>query len=219
MQIHELNTGTPTDADVVAVDNGTDTFKATAEKLVPPFTSGDASSPASWTNVSVLATGTTLGNLLNAISTMIKNVRWLYSKLGTTDISSIGGGTVTGALDTYAKDSGWTEVTFTSSFENYGGSAHLPYRKIGKVVVLAGTIKPTATIAAGSTATAICTLPTGYRPSEQFYLVCHGSTRYYWLLNITTGGSVTFARYGGSDAYVDAPNTTWLPLHAVFFVD
>ena len=31
---------------------------------------------------------------------MVKNVRWLYNKLGTVDISGIGNGTVSGALST-----------------------------------------------------------------------------------------------------------------------
>lgn len=219
MQIHELNTGTPAASDVLAIDNGSDTYKTTADKLISTFTSGDSLTPTGWTDVAKLTTGSTLGNLFGAISTMIKNVRYLFAKLGTTDISGIGGGTVTGALDTYVKDSGWIEVTFTPDFTNYGASAHLQYRKIGKVVVLTGTIRPTGTIAAGSTATTICTLPTGYRPPETIYLVCHGSVRNYWLLNITTGGNVTFARYGGSDAYVDVTDTTWLPIHAVFFTD
>ena len=115
MQIHDLNTKELTDPAYVAFDDGTDTYKADFKAEIDnaaadavadadltdntvAFTSGDATSPTAWTAVSVLTSGLTIKVLFNRISTMIKNVRWLYSKLGTTDISSIGGGTVTGAI-------------------------------------------------------------------------------------------------------------------------
>lgn len=115
MQIHDLNTKALTDPAYVAFDDGTDTYKADFKAEIDnaaadavadadltdntvAFTSGDATSPTAWTAVSVLTSGLTIKVLFNRISTMIKNVRWLYSKLGTTDISSIGGGTVTGAI-------------------------------------------------------------------------------------------------------------------------
>ena len=115
MEIHELNTKALTDPAYVPFDDGTDTYKAEFNEVVEnaanaavaeadltnnpvAFTSGDAASPTAWSSVSVITTGSTLATLFNRISTMVKNVRWLYSKLGTTDISSIGGGTVTGAI-------------------------------------------------------------------------------------------------------------------------
>lgn len=115
MEIHELNTKALTDPAYVPFDDGTDTYKAEFNEVVEDaanaavaaadltnnsvaFTSGDAASPTAWSSVSVITSGSTLATLFNRISTMVKNVRWLYSKLGTTDISSIGGGTVTGAI-------------------------------------------------------------------------------------------------------------------------
>lgn len=111
MEIHELPSGTLANEDVLAVDNGANTRKLNFKNIVNSliteadltdnpvaFTSGDAENPTEWSNVSVITTGSTLATLFNRISTMVKNVRWLYSKLGTTDISSIGGGTVTGAI-------------------------------------------------------------------------------------------------------------------------
>lgn len=107
MQIHELPAQTTAnDADVFAIDDGNATQKITvanlgkkvAEDATPAFTSGDAASPTEWSDVSVVASGTALKTILNRITTMMKNVRWLYSKLGTTDISGVGGGTVTDAI-------------------------------------------------------------------------------------------------------------------------
>ena len=63
------------------------------------FTSGDSSTGSS-TPPAVITSGETHKSLFNKLSTAVKNVRWLLSKMGTTDISSIGNGTVTGALST-----------------------------------------------------------------------------------------------------------------------
>ena len=73
------------------------TQKDSAENTVT-FTSGDAESPAGWENVSLMKSGEKHSGLFGKISTMFKNIRWLYKMLGTTDISSIGNGTVTGAV-------------------------------------------------------------------------------------------------------------------------
>lgn len=45
------------------------------------FSSGDSTSATSWTDVSTLSSGLTHATLLNRISTMMKNVRYLYSNL------------------------------------------------------------------------------------------------------------------------------------------
>lgn len=55
---------------------------------------GDSTPPA------LLTSGETHASILSKVSTIFKNVRWLLSKMGTTDISTLGDGTVTGALST-----------------------------------------------------------------------------------------------------------------------
>ena len=62
------------------------------------YTSADFTSPTEWTDVAALVSGEKHSSILNKISTMFKNIRWLYKMLGTTDISDIGDGTVTGAI-------------------------------------------------------------------------------------------------------------------------
>lgn len=66
------------------------------------FTSNDIddASATSWTSVSKLTTGITHATFFQRVSQMFKNIRYLYKMLGTTDISKIGNGTITGALDT-----------------------------------------------------------------------------------------------------------------------
>lgn len=72
---------------------------------VTSFTSSDVAdgSAPSWTDVATLTSGETHTSLFTKISQMFKNVRYLYKMLGTTDISSIGGGTVTGAISSQNK--------------------------------------------------------------------------------------------------------------------
>ena len=62
------------------------------------FTSNDAASPTDWSATDVVAASDSNSTIFSKITTMIKNVRWLYSKLGTTDFSATGQSTVTGAL-------------------------------------------------------------------------------------------------------------------------
>ena len=80
-----------------ALSNKLGTTGDTKNNIVS-FTSADSTSPTAWTDVAVLASGEKHSSLFNKISTMFKNVRYLYKMLGTTDISGIGNGTVTGGL-------------------------------------------------------------------------------------------------------------------------
>ena len=68
------------------------------------YSSGDSVSPSEWSTVDSIASTDTNSSIFNKITTMVKNVRWLYTKLGTTDISSIGDGTVTGGLSSLYGD-------------------------------------------------------------------------------------------------------------------
>lgn len=84
---------TPENVGAVATDGDT------AENTVA-FTSNDVSEPTEWTDVDLLSSGEKHSSILLKLSTMFKNIRFLYKMLGTTDISAIGDGTVTNALST-----------------------------------------------------------------------------------------------------------------------
>lgn len=66
---------------------------------VVSFTSGDGEG-TQWTDVSTMVSDETQSSLFGKISTMFKNVRYLFKMLGNTDISAIGDGTTTGAIST-----------------------------------------------------------------------------------------------------------------------
>lgn len=94
-------------ADIQDINDNMDTIDA---QLAAPtgdsadstttFTTSDTAdgSASSWTTVPALTSGETHKSLFAKMSQMFKNIRYLYKMLGTTDISSIGNGTVTGGL-------------------------------------------------------------------------------------------------------------------------
>ena len=78
---------------------GDGTWTAPAD-MVEDFTSSDVAdgSATAWTSVAKVASGETHKSIFAKMSQMFKNIRYLYKMLGTTDISAIGNGTVTGGL-------------------------------------------------------------------------------------------------------------------------
>lgn len=82
-------------ADVGAVAEDGDASNTTVTFASSDVADGSASA---WTSVTTLTSGEKHSSLFAKISQMFKNVRYLYKMLGTTNISGIGGGTVTGAI-------------------------------------------------------------------------------------------------------------------------
>lgn len=70
---------------------------------------GDSTAPA------LLTSGETHALIFSKVSTIFKNVRWLLSKMGTTDISTLGNGTVTGALSTLDSNKQDSDTAITTS--------------------------------------------------------------------------------------------------------
>lgn len=88
-------------------------------------TTGDSTAPA------LLTSGETHASIFSKVSTIFKNVRWLLSKMGTTDISSLGDGTVTGALSTLNSNMNniilsYPSMDIVSLITNYVTNDNLP---------------------------------------------------------------------------------------------
>ena len=84
--------------DKIKVNGSTYDISSSSNGTMNGFTSNDATSPTVWSDVDIIASSDTNSTIFSKVTTMIKNVRWLYSKLGTTDFSATGQSTVTGAL-------------------------------------------------------------------------------------------------------------------------
>lgn len=94
------------DSDVMPIDDGTGAKKITfgnlknkiAESANPAFNSEDASSSVVWTAVSVLTSGETIPSILNKVSLMFKNIRFLYYKIGNNNVSGTGKSSLTAII-------------------------------------------------------------------------------------------------------------------------
>lgn len=115
-------------------------------------------------------------------------------------------------------DSGWQNASITGSFALYGSDSVLRYRKIGRIVQVEGTLRPSTTLSGSATNLTIFTLPEGYRPSAAVVTLCQGSGSCHWALTIKTNGDVCFARYSSGGSYASADTGTWLPFHHTFMV-
>jgi len=205
MQIHDLNTKALTNPAYVAFDDGTDTYKADFKAEIDnaaadavadadltdntvAFTSGDAESPTEWTEVDVLTSGLPIKTLFNRISTMIKNVRWLYSKFGTTDISSIGGGTVTGAISSLnSKTSG----NGTAS-NKYGNCTYSWMKKAGIVTMYFNYI-PSQNISSSSGSFSLSNIPLPESPYiEGATTDPDASATVFGIVQLSSAGDVYF---------------------------
>ena len=62
------------------------------------FLSGDAENPTGWTDVGLISSGETHSSLWRKVSLFTKNMRYLWKLMGSTSLSGIGDGTVTGAI-------------------------------------------------------------------------------------------------------------------------
>lgn len=140
MEIHDLNTKALTDPAYVAFDDGTDTYKTEFNDVVADaaaaavadadltdntvaFTSGDAASPTAWTAVDVLTSGLPLKTLFNRISTMVKNVRYIWNKIGTASMGTTAT-TITGAIAEHESDIS----TLNSKFDTIDSKALVAVR-------------------------------------------------------------------------------------------
>lgn len=87
-------------ASVDKVRIGTTTYDMSPSKdgTLIGYTSNDAASPTAWTDATAITTSDTNGTIFSKITTMIKNVRWMFSVLGTVDFSSTGATTISDAL-------------------------------------------------------------------------------------------------------------------------
>lgn len=134
-------------------------------------------------------TGEKLSGIIGKVSLAIKNIKTLISLIGNTDISSIGNGTVTGAISDVT---GKLAVQDASARLNpiNGSLTYSQLRKYGKVV----TISFRLTDCDIPYSTVICTLPEGYIPSTTwisiFGQVYDGSSWISGSITIDLGGNI-----------------------------
>lgn len=117
------------------------------------------------------------------------------------------------------KDSGWITATLTNAFKAYTTGTDVKYRKVGKIVEIKGILTPTSDITGSSSTVEICTIPEGFRPSDEINVISQATSTNIWLLSITANGKLYFQRHRKGADYATCVVGNWLPLHIMFFVD
>ena len=97
MQIHELNSRTPTDTDEMALDTGSQTYKTRVGLLKPQFVSYDMANPTSWTNVPLITGNSSIVFVFERLTRMFSNIRYLWKLIGSGDFSNVSE-TISGAI-------------------------------------------------------------------------------------------------------------------------
>lgn len=170
-----------------------DSADSTATFTCSDVADGDA---AAWTNVPALTSGETHKSIFAKMSQMFKNLRYLYKLLGTTDISSIDNGTVTGGLSSLndSLESAVYTGLIGESLSIAGGVLYA--RRIGRIVnyIWLGNANNVADD------TPVGTLAVAFRPTADTYFVIRNNLTSYKgsYIAITSGGIVT--AYGGGGA-------------------
>lgn len=123
-------------------------------------------------------------------------------------------------LDSYISAVGEVQaLELTEDFTDYDESS-TPWcaKNAAGMVELWGIVSPTlAENALGSaTATAIFTLPEGYRPVAEINFLCQGEGSDMWLLTVSTDGTVSASRYRNNAGYATPATTAWMPFHLMF---
>lgn len=144
------------------------------------FTSGDVpdgdSSLASWSTVLPLASAETHGTLFGKISTMFKNIRYLWKLIGSTSMGTTAT-TLTGAIAEHEGDistlNSKTTASITLSSNVTQSTAYTSIcEKTGKMVTIYFGATANTAISSG---TQIGTIPSGYRPPRAFRHIMYAS--------------------------------------------
>jgi len=164
------------------------------------FSSQDTSlSPSSSVSVDLLSGDDSWSARFVKISQMFKNIRFLLGKLGTTDISSIGNGTVTGALSTLnSKMTTPENLTIVPSSSSYTIDKGFAFR-VGKIVVIGIVMSSTGQIASGQ---ALFRLDYATNQSVVPAASQTGSASYSWPISIIFSGTSTVTQTLQSGGHV-----------------
>ena len=97
------------------------------------FASDDSANVSGWTAVDTLQNGETHKNFAQKVSTMFKNLRYLWKLCGNNDISELGDGTITGAIN---KLNTGLQVKTISVTPNTDYLSVITGKRIGSVIII-----------------------------------------------------------------------------------
>lgn len=110
------------------------------------------------------------------------------------------------------------ECAIASGWENYSSGDNPMVYKSGGVVFFSWACKPTAATTLNTTQVPVCTIPEGFRPPDQVYLLCQGSGTSFFYVSINTSGVVQVSRLrdidSASGTWIQATTSMWFPISA-----
>jgi hypothetical protein len=110
------------------------------------------------------------------------------------------------------------QCQIASGWETYGNTEPPTVRRQGKTVQFVWACNPTADILLNTTQVTVCTLPVGFRPSQNFYCLCQCSGTSFFMLGIATNGNVMVSRLRDIDGtgFETATSSMWFPISATW---
>lgn len=164
-----------------------------ADDHAATFNSGDMEDPTGWADIVPIESGEKHSSLWRKVSLAVKNLRYLKKLLGTTDISAIGGGTITGAIN--ALNTGIANLSGkTSTFLVWYGVTVGIYRygRMGSIASISGTL---STDLRAYTKYTLGTIAASFRPLNQLTKIILIQGDVQAMLNITREGVVELTPY------------------------
>lgn len=150
MQIHELPSGQPNTSDLIPFDTGTVNYQAPFSSFdlgnsTVTFTSDDEADPSVYKTVSWVGTST-LKSLLNKITTVISNVRYIWKVIGQVAMGT-SADTVTGAIKEITdkigtRDMGTNATTITGAIQEIRqarGADYWGIQSVENITLVSGT--------------------------------------------------------------------------------
>lgn len=140
------------------------------------------------TTLKELTTGEKLSSILGKLKLAVKNLKSLINLIGTTDISAIGDGTVTGGLSDVNSNFIMSEAVAVKTQNIKAGN--IVFIKLGKLVIC--PISACATNGIKSYTT-IATIPEEYRPMYDTIIICKlvNVDNNAYILNMEANGNIT----------------------------
>lgn len=157
------------------------------------FTSEDSISPAGWTDLPVLSNGETHSGIMQKISVMFKNIRYLWQLLGSTDISAIGDGTVSGGLSALATSISALNLKTYNTLEQIGFTEPTTAAEIytaipdgSQVLLIDTSVTDTPTDGGGATVLFV------KNSTHRGFILATGKTGKTYIMHLnSTGGNPT----------------------------
>ena len=109
----------------------------------------------------------------------------------------------------------WYDLPLSSSVQIYSDGFKPQYTRWGRMVYLAGAVKPKTEQAANATLD-IGTLPAGYRPAKGGYLLHQGSGNCVWHFEFASSGLLRCTRYRNENGAQKIATGSWLVFSVCF---